>query len=317
MNTFCTIITADYYPRALALFSSLLQFDTNARLQVLVADTNEALPLPAPPGVQIYYPQDLSGYYLVDELYKKYAHIHIDNFRWSMKPVFAAWLLTKEFDKVFYIDCDMFFVNDYRFLFTEFDTADFILTANWKTRDPLIDKESFLSQFTSGMYSAGFFGVTKNGIPALHWWANACHFMMEPSIHLGVHDDQRYLDLLPVIFDTTKIIRHRGCNIGAWNMEESVRSITDGQVMINGEYPVVFIHFDNMMVASILKGHDPLLRPWLDAYESWYRNNGYTLEKFLPDLVTYSKPSLLRKLKWQLQLRTRIKRFFYKLARSL
>ncbi len=64
----------------------------------------------------------------------------------------------------------------------------------------------------------------------MQWWANACHFMMGPLIAQGIHDDQKYLDLLPVKFETTEILRHRGCNIGSWNFGQSKRVQVGDQV---------------------------------------------------------------------------------------
>lgn len=318
MQTFCTIITADYFPRALALYESVAKYNAEIELQILVAD-RKPLPVIADKflKIKIRTVEELSDFPLVRDLYKKYAHINIDNFRWSMKPVFASWLLENGYDKLLYADCDMFFVNDYNFLFSELDTNTFLLTPHWKTTNPLVDEQSFLSTFTSGIFSAGFFGASKKGLPALRWWANACHFKMMPAIELGVHDDQRYLDLLPVIFEKTKIIRHRGCNIGAWNYEESVRALVDGQIMINEQYPVIFIHFDEMMVSSILKGHDKLLLPYLQQYEEAYRTNGYDLASYIKSLGSLKNVGLLKRTKWNLRFRTRIKEFLYKLAQSL
>lgn len=318
MQTFCTIITADYFPRALALYKSVAKYNSEIELQVLVADDK---PLPAIankfPKIKIRTVEELIDFPLVNELYKKYAHINIDNFRWSMKPVFASWLLENGYDKLLYVDCDMFFVNDYNFLFSDLDTNAFLLTPHWKTTNPLVDEAGFLSTFTSGIFLAGFFGANKNGLPALRWWANACHFKMLPAIELGVHDDQRYLDAIPVFFEKTKIIRHRGCNIGAFNYEESVRTVVDGQVMINGQYPVIFIHFDDMMVSGILKGHDKLLLPYLHQYEEAYKENGHNLGSYIKKLQPLKNAGLLQRTKWNLKIRTRIKRFFYKLAQSL
>ncbi|MCW3116776.1 MAG: glycosyltransferase, partial [Chitinophagaceae bacterium] len=183
--------------------------------------------------------------------------------------------------------------------------------------NPLENRDSFLSNFTSGVFSAGFFGVNKKGLPALTWWANACHFMMGPHIELGVHDDQRYLDIFPVLFENTKIIRHRGCNVGAWNYGESVRSLVNGQVLIKGSYPVIFIHFDEMLIATILKGHDKYLLPYLERYRKYFEEEGYELSGFIRKLDQQTNAGLLLRMKWKIQFRTRIKKFLYKLAERL
>lgn len=318
MNTFCTIITADYFPKALALYKSLSSYDADVELQLLVVDNKAVADISSHfPKIKTRTIETLADFTLVKELYKKYAHISMDNFRWSMKPVFASWLLENSYDKVIYVDCDMFFVKNYRFLLDELDHHGFILTPHWNNADPLFHKESFLSNFTSGIFSAGFFGAGKDGLPALRWWANACHFMMGNNISIGVHDDQRYLDIVPVLFETTKIIRHRGCNIGSWNYKESSRSEVNGEVLINKKYPVVFIHFDEMLVSEILKGHDPLLGPYLKEYKKVFEEHGFVLQDYIKTINLDLHAGTIDKLKWKLKLRTRMKKFFYKLAESL
>jgi hypothetical protein len=317
MQTFCTIITADYFPRALALYKSIEKYNTSVELQVLIADDKSLHENINADKIKIRTVKELVGFPLVNELYKKYAHINIDNFRWSMKPVFASWLLTNGFSKILYLDCDMFFVNDYNFLFEDLEDNALLLTPHWKNMDPLIDEGSFLSLFTSGIFSAGFFGANQQGLHILKWWANACHFKMMPAIELGVHDDQRYLDIVPVVFEKVKISRHRGCNIGAWNFEESVRTLVDGKVLINSKYPVIFIHFDEMMVTTILRGHDKLLLPYLNEYISVFEKNGYSLSHYMKRLNPHINANALMRLKWNVRIRTRLKRMLYRLAKSL
>jgi lipopolysaccharide biosynthesis glycosyltransferase len=118
MKTFCTIITADYYPKALALFKSIRKFNSEISLQVLVAD-NQPMPsqFQIPAGIDIIDVRELNEFPMVHELYRKYAHVHMNFFRWSLKPVFITYLLEKGFQKTIYLDCDMYFFNDYEFLF--------------------------------------------------------------------------------------------------------------------------------------------------------------------------------------------------------
>jgi len=317
-KTFCTIITADYFPCALALFKSIKKFDPDILLHVLVAD-NKPLPAGAtiPAGMKIMTAQKLSGYSLVDSLYKKYAHIEMDFFRWSLKPVFISYLLEHGFERLLYTDCDMFFFNDYAFLFSELDSSSVLLTPYCLNADPLVNRNSFLALFSSGIFTAGFIGANQKALPAMKWWSEACHFQMGVHPELGIHDDQRYLDIFPVYFEGTKVIRHRGCTVGAWHYEESKRELVNGQLMINGKYPVIFIHFENMLVSQILKGHDRLLLPYLDEYKRVFEESGYKLSDFIKKVDSYAKPGAIKKLKWTLRPRTRLKSFLYKLASRL
>ena len=317
-NTFCTIITADYYPKALALYKSLAQFNRSVRLVVLVADDK---PLSRfgklPENISAIPAGNLSGYSLVNELYKKYAAADMDSFRWSLKPVFISYLLEHDFEKALYLDCDMFLFNDYEFLFSELDEASILLTPNWINSDPLVDKESFFSLFTSGFFSAGFIGANKEGLPALKWWAGACHFMMGEHIQHGIRADQKYLDVFPVKFEKTKILRHQGCNIGAWNYNECKREWVNGEVMINGQFPVIFMHFDEMMVKGILRGYDKLLLPHFEQYQKVFEESGYPLSDFIKTIPTHINPGMVKKIKWGLRLKTRIKQKLYQLSQKL
>jgi hypothetical protein len=317
-DTFCTIITADYYPKALALYKSLKQFDRPVQLQVLITD-NKPVSISGPlPGDIVFIPvSDLAGYSLVNDLYKKYGAADMDSFRWSLKPVFISYLLEKAFEKVLYLDCDMFFFNDYDFLFSELDNSSMLLTPNWINSDPLIDKDSFFSLFTSGFFSAGFIGANKNGLAALKWWANACHFMMGEHIEHGIRADQKYLDVFPVKFENTKILRHPGCNIGAWNYNECKREFVNGTILINGKFPVVFIHFDDMMVKGILRGYDKLLLPHLEQYQKVFEESGSKLSDFIKTIDTHIDAGMIKKIKWRLRLKTRIKQTLYNLSQKL
>jgi hypothetical protein len=319
MKTFCTIITANYYPRALALYKSLAVYDNQVELWALIADNKPVPEISRDyPNLKLLAVSDLGHYPLVDKLYHKYAHINLDFFRWSLKPLLISYLLEeKRIDKLLYTDCDMFFVNDYTFLFDELDHSAILLTPHWKNNDPLLDSTSFYALFRSGIFTAGFVGANRQALPAMQWWAEACHFLMGEHPGLSIHDDQRYLDIFPVYFEGTKIIRHRGCTIGAWHYEQCKRVLVNGQVLINGEWPIIFIHFEEMLVSQIMKGHDPLLQPYLEQYRKIFEESGYKLAEFIKGIDTYASPGLLLRVKWSWKIRTRLKRFFYTLAKSM
>ncbi len=318
MNTFCTIITADYYPYSVALYKSLREYSQNVTLHVLVSD-NKAIDdhLPLYSGIHLVKTQELAEDISITEIYNKYAHINMDFFRWAAKPLFILHLLNKGYNKVIFLDCDIFFFNDFSFLFAELNSAGVLLTPHWHTKDPLINESSFKLLFTSGIFNAGFIGASPKGTDALQWWANACHFKMGEVPSMGIHDDQKYLDAMPVLFETVKILRHKGCNISSWNVEECKRELQNGILLINGEYPIIFIHFSQILAKEILRGHDPLLLPHLTKYKSVFEEDGVELSQFMDELDFHLNVNLLKRIKWNLKLRTRIKNILYKMAKTL
>ncbi len=317
MRTFCTIITANYYAYAVTLYNSLIKFDRDVKLQVLITNNTDIEKNVSPPGIELTHIQQLLEDDLARDIYKKYAYIDMDYFRWSMKPLFITYLLKKGFEQVIYTDCDIFFYNNYNFLFEELDSNSILLTPHWYSKDPSIDDKSFVQLLTKGIFNAGFIGSNKRGIPALQWWANACHFKMGHHKDLQIFDDQKYLDFLPSLFENVKILKHKGCNLGSMNQHECKREKINNKVLIDGKYPIIFIHFGKSLVKEIEMGFDPLLIPYLIQYKKAIKQAGVSME-FIPEhLSKYDDPSLLQKLKWKIRIRTRIKRFLYKMIQSI
>jgi hypothetical protein len=317
MNTFCTIITADYLPKAIVLYKSLKVYDENVLLEVLIVDEHNSSSLaPVPEGIHIVSVKNLSGNPLLDSIYERYAHPYIDHFRWALKPLFLSYLIER-FDKVIYVDCDIYFTNDYTFLLRELDQSSVLLTPHWHSIDPVKNERSFIATFTEGIFNAGFIAVNKHSTDALQWWLHACHFKMGSFANIGIQDDQKYLDIFPVFFEGTKIIQHKGCNVAAWNTENCRRTLINGNVLINDEFPIIFIHFNDMLIKQILRGHDPLLVPFLDQYVKLFEAEGFSLSSFTKEINYYLTASAIKKLKWKLKTRARIKSLLYKLAQRV
>jgi hypothetical protein len=316
MQAFCTIITSNYFPYAVTLYKSLINFNAEETLEVLICDEGSIQPASSGyPGIKITRLKDMYGFSITDSIFVKYAN-DPDALRWSMKPVFINYLLKKNLNKVIFVDCDIFFYNDYRFLFDLLDSNAILLTLHRTTRNPAISQDDFLAFFKYGMFNAGFIGVSETGIPAMQWWANACLFKNEINLAEGVYKDQRYLDALPVLFDSVHIIDHPGCNIAFWNQQESKRTMVNGKLLINNKFPVIFIHFTRKYIPELLEGNDPQILPLFRIYEKCFEESGYRLNEFIPGLPGYKAFTPLIRLKRKLLLRTRIKRWLFKLSQS-
>jgi hypothetical protein len=126
------------------------------------------------------------------------------------------------------------------------------------------------------------------------------------------------LDMVPVIDEDAAIVRHQGCNIGSWNIETYKRSTKpDGPVVINNNYPVIFIHFNYETIEQILNGNDAALRPYYIQYEQTFSATGFTLDDFIPKLKKWKSTGLLVNIKRSLSVRSRIKRMLFNLAKKL
>lgn len=288
---FCTIVTADYLPWAETLNQSLNRFGS-AKLVTLIVDQTEKPTKHLSSSIDLLNLEDLKFEDWGNELRDKYLQER-DVLRWAMKPVLLKHLLT-QYSKVIYCDCDIFFVNNYAFLFEELDKSIALLTPHWRTRDPSIDKVEFTVSMWGGLYNAGFIGVNNKSGELLEWWGKACFFKCEKDRVNGFYDDQKYLDLMPIHFNHVKVIRHQGCNVAAWNKDECKRVAQDSEIRINGKDELIFIHFSGQTIGDIESGRDPLLKPYLDEFNKQLSAHGW-VEKKQPQVK--SSKNLLLKLK--------------------
>lgn len=227
------------------------------------------------------------------QIEKKY-NSNPDKLRWSMKPVFMLHLLRTVTDKVVYVDNDQYFYSDYAFLFQLLDQHSILLTPHYYKHSPGSDQNWLEANFKVGLYNAGFIGASAQGQDSLQWWAACCLYRCEKNMMRGLFDDQKYLDLIPVIDSKSLVLRHQGCNVAGWNTEYCKRSVINGRVVINNSYPVVFIHFNAFTIREIAEERDKLLMPLYEEYMD-------TLQKYKPELKPadlLNKPSFTEKLKY-------------------
>jgi hypothetical protein len=93
MNHFCTITTYDHLYKVFALRDSLLQYDNNTILHVLMTDGNPASVQSE--HIKMYSVDDINTEEIVNKIAAKY-HSQKDRLRWSLKPCFLKFLLAKE-----------------------------------------------------------------------------------------------------------------------------------------------------------------------------------------------------------------------------
>ena len=179
-------------------------------------------------------------------------------------------------DKIIFVDGDIFFYSDFSFIYDRLDDASVLLTPHWRSRDPHLDPSNFQDMLNQGIYNAGFIAVHERALPALDWWAKVCAYKcaIEPS--KGFFGDQTYLNLMHVYFEGVEILKHQGCNVANWNRHECQRVKSENdEVLINGRYPVVFIHFTGSTIRGIVRGNDGLLGKYVQTYAD-------TLKKYNP-----------------------------------
>lgn len=276
MYHFCTISTNSHLYKTLALADSLEQ-GNDFVLHVLLVDNGQQ---GQHPRCRFWKAEDIKDAENAARVMQQYRK-NKDKLRWCLKPVFLNFLLQHEElqpESVIYIDNDIFFYNNYTFLFDLLKQHSFLLTPHYYRNDPRSHQNWFEANFRVGLYNAGFVGASQSAAAGLNWWANCCLYRCEKSAFRGLFDDQKYLDLLPVMDEKAHILRHKGCNVAGWNIETCKRLLVGKEVLIDGIFPIIFIHFNNTTIREIANGNDALLAEY---FEKYFQN----LIKYSPTLV--------------------------------
>lgn len=259
-TAFCTISTHSHVFKSKAMLESV-RSQTKTDLFCLITD--EIPTEDVGDGIHWQGLDVLNGLH-AKSIVEKYSG---NSLRWACKPLYLEYLLKQGYDAVIYGDNDLYFYASADFLFEKLNTSDIILTPHFYLVDYEKNQDQLEANFRVGLFNAGFIGVSKNALTALNWWAGCCKYNVKQAAHRGLFDDQKYLDLFPILFDGVEILKHRGCNVAAWNQTTSQRSVQDGKVVLCASFPLVFIHYNIFTIRGITEGSDFLLLPCLDMYE--------------------------------------------------
>ncbi|HIH2744748.1 hypothetical protein L3V59_03760 [Burkholderia aenigmatica] len=180
---------------------------------------------------------------------------------WALKPHLLAWTLGFA-QQSFYFDGDILVTGGFAPLAAELGDDNLLLTPHYLTgfsHTPF--GVNALSLLRGGVFNAGFIGLNSTDVSRqfLSWWAERVGRFGRNDPDNGMCGDQRWLDLAPTLFDGVKVSRHRGLNVGYWNLHERTIVRCDDRYWVDDD-PLVFFHFSGFdpsrptALSSHLKG---------------------------------------------------------------
>lgn len=226
---FCTISSTSHLYKAYALAESISIF--GGFLHILITNKKTRFkPNRQEGNIQFHSLEEIKSL-STNQLINKYKG---DKLRWGLKSGFLLHLLERpEMEKIIYIDSDIYFFNDPSFLFDKLDTQALLLSPHFYPSNPNKNQNWLETNFRLGLYNAGFIGASKQATEALKWWEQCCLYKMKRAYFRGLFDDQKYLDMLPILFNKVEVLKDRGCNLAAWNDNVSIESRA-----------ITFVHFN-------------------------------------------------------------------------
>lgn len=168
----------------------------------------------------------------------------------SIKPFIFNQLINDGYELISYIDPDIYvYQNLYDSIYANLETHNMILTPHICT--PINDNKipSEADHLKTGTYNLGFISLkaTDESSKFIKWWMNKCENKCFNDPIKGLFVDQKWINLVPGMFDGVYISKHLGLNVAYWNFHE--REMVEGK--INNKFPLVFFHFSGITLDEI------------------------------------------------------------------
>lgn len=239
MYHFCTYFDQNYYPRARALYESLVRQKTEFTLYALcldaesftrVAELKSAQFIPIALGELEAHDRELAAVKGSRSKIEYYFTCTAAFCLYVMERFSAADLLT-------YLDADLYFFEHPKPLFDELEGSSIGIIGHRYSLLASIHKRH-------GIYNVGWVSFRRDteGLSCLRLWREQCIEWCYDRVEDGKFADQKYLDYWPARFNRVKVIGHKGANVGSWNIANDVIKMVQGRVFV-GDVPLIFFHF--------------------------------------------------------------------------
>jgi hypothetical protein len=241
-RTYCTILSTNYLPKALALAESLRRHEDGARLQILFIDHADDATLPVLDGVTALSTGVLGlSRRAVLELTMSYDLVE---FATAVKPLLLRALLQSS-DQVFYLDPDTYVTSPMVELGPAIAASPggILLTPHFLRPAPAGAEVTDGHMLLVGVNNLGFCGVDSRTGPFLDWWWSHLRTECLYDPLAGLFVDQKWMDIGSSLFQATTF-RHAGYNVGMANLSERpLDQDADGYVIASTGDRLRLFHF--------------------------------------------------------------------------
>ena len=290
-NAIFTIISKNYISYARVLMDSFLKYHSDCDCYVLLADKVDDY---FDPLKEKFRTTELEQVEIPnrDAFIFKYDIMELNT---AVKPFFFEYLFRNcGYEKVIYFDPDILILRELSHLFEILDSYSFILIPHFTS--PIPDDGKHLSEIDImkvGCYNLGFIGLANYGRVRgfLGWWQDRLLKYCFSAPEAGLFVDQKWVDLVPSMYDDVHILRHPGYNVAYWNLHERKIGRNNGEYYANSE-PLFFFHFSgiNLHHLEIISQYqnrfklDDIenLRSLFETYKNLVMEKGYPKTKDWP-----------------------------------
>lgn len=285
MNAIFTVAAKNYIAQARTLGDSLAVVHPEIPFYIFLADEAEGK-LDLTIGKYTTIEAKTLGMPKYEEMSFKYDIIE---FNTALKPFCFDYLFNcKVYNKVIYLDPDIYVYNKLDYLFDNLDNDFILMTPHHVT--PEVEYTGMTSEsllLFVGIYNFGFVALnnTENAQKVISWWKSRLADYCFADKTEGLHVDQKWMDFIPAFFNEgVGIIRHLGCNVAFWNMHERTLISENGTYKVRhrlGQEPeadLLFFHF---------AAFDPYNNEIIHKHNPQFKRSNYP--EFIPILNQYAE----------------------------
>ena len=243
-----TVVTRNYFHFAASWAHNVRQVMPEAAIYIGVVDRFPEGIDPhrdLPRGVQLMFADEMG----IPEQQKFLFQYSPLEAACALKPVILQHALAQGHPRVIYLDSDMRVYTPLEEIFDSNEPVSTALTPHLPAPLPDDGKEpDELCMIRAGVYNGGLVGVanTPQAAACVAWWRKKCEFDGILDIASGLGADQKWLDLVPAMFDEVRIYRRTGYHTAYWNLPgHEVSRNTSGQVLVDGK-PLSVFHFSGV-----------------------------------------------------------------------
>ncbi len=237
----CTIVSKNYLALARTLARSYREHHPGGRFLALLVDRVDGRFDPSREPFELV---EIEALGIPD--FARFAFRHtMRELNSAVKARFLRRLLDQEgARKVLYFDPDVLVLRELAPLAALLDRHAIVLTPHLTSpyEDTLSPTEAHILQ--RGAYNLGFIGVAAGETTDsfLRWWAARLDEQCEVAPRKGLYLDQKWVDLVPALYEDVAILRDPGFNVAYWNLHERVLQVDGDAWTVNGR-PCYFFHF--------------------------------------------------------------------------
>lgn len=280
-NVAFTICAKNYLAQAFTLKKSFKILNPNCDFYIFLSDDSKEL-------------KDVeSNFVLLDDnwipRWKQMAFkYNVIEFSTSIKPFCFKKLFSQGYEKVIYLDPDIYVTNPLDEIYNYLEEKSIVLTPHYcniqTNYTGSITEEEILFV---GIYNLGFTAIKNNliGNKIVSWWMNRLADKCYADKIDALHVDQKWMDFIPAFFpNDTLITHHMGINPAIWNLHERELILDEKNkyqiknLESNLLFPLLFFHFS---------GFDPFKPKLINRRHPKYNTDVYP--SYIPLFESYIK----------------------------